>query len=85
MKEFQFTIRDELGLHARPAGLLVREVKSLDSRVTICNRDRSADALRLFALMGMAIKQSDTVTVRIEGGDEEASEARLKAFFEANL
>ena len=85
MKEFCFTIRDELGIHARPAGLLVKEIKSLDSAVTITKGDKSVDALRLIALMGLGIKQGDTVKVSISGGDEETSLTRLKSFFENHL
>ena len=35
MKTFEYTIKDELGIHARPAGMLVKEVKNYDSKVTI--------------------------------------------------
>ena len=35
MKKFEYTITDPLGIHARPAGLLVKAVKALDSTVTI--------------------------------------------------
>ena len=85
MKEFTYTIRDELGIHARPAGLLVREVKTLDSTVTIRKGEQSVDARRLIALMGMGIRQGDTITVSICGGDEEHAEACLKEFFQTNL
>ena len=35
MKTFDYTVKDELGIHARPAGLLVKEAKNFTSKITI--------------------------------------------------
>ncbi len=86
MKSFDYTITDPVGIHARPAGLLVKEVKSYSgSTVTLTKGEKSVNLLKLMALMQMGIKQGDTVTVSVEGGDEEAVCAAIEAFFEANL
>ena len=87
MKKFEYTIKDELGIHARPAGMLLKEVKKYDSTITITRTDdgRSADATRLMAVMSLAVKRGQTVEVSVEGGDEDASLEGMKAFFEANL
>ena len=63
MKEFTDTIQEAVGIHARPAGLLVKEVKKYQSTVTITKGDKSVNALKLMALMGMGVKCGDTVTV----------------------
>ena len=86
MKEITYTITDPVGIHARPAGLLVKAIKALDSSVTIAKADgKSAVATKLMALMGLGIKSGDTVTVTIEGGSEEANAATLEQFFKDNL
>ena len=85
MKTFNYTIKDELGIHARPAGLLVRVVKELDSKITIEKDGKSADASKLFAVMGLGVKKDDAVTVTVEGGNEEASIKTIEEFFSANL
>ena len=85
MKHFVYTIRDPLGIHARPAGLLVKAVKDLDSKVTLQKGDQSTSADRLLSVMGLGIRSGDTVTVTLEGGDEEANASRLMEFFEKNL
>ena len=86
MKEFTYTITDPVGIHARPAGLLVKAVKALDSAVTIAKADgKSAGGAKLMALMGLGIKQGDTVTVTFEGGNEDANAASLEQFFKDNL
>ena len=65
MKEFTYTIKEPVGIHARPAGMLAKEAKSCQSTVTIVDKNgKSVDATRLMALMGMGIKCGDTVTLR---------------------
>ena len=86
MKQFTYTITDPVGIHARPAGLLVKAIKAQDSTVTITKADgKSAAGTKLMALMGLGIKQGETVTVAVEGGNEEANAAALEQFFKDNL
>ena len=86
MKTFDYVITDPVGIHARPAGVLVKEIKKFaGSTVTITKGEKSVNALKLMALMGMGIKQGDTVKVTVEGADEEAAAAEIEAFFKANL
>ena len=80
MKKFAYTIQEANGVHARPAGLLVKAAKALDSTITL-----ETAAGRSAAAMGLGIKQGDTVTVTVEGGDEEASTAAMEKFFSENL
>ena len=85
MKEFNYTIKDELGIHARPAGLLVKEAGKYKSIITIQKEDKSSDVKRLFSLMGLGVRNADTITVTVEGDDEETAYEAIKQFFEANL
>ena len=86
MKTFEYTITDPVGIHARPAGLLVKEIKNFaGSAVTITKGEKKVNALKLMALMQMGIKQGETVKIEVEGGDEEAVAKKIEAFFKANL
>lgn len=85
MKEFTYTIKDKLGIHARPAGLLVKCAKSCESKITLKFKDKSADAEKLFSIMGMSVKQGDTLNVSIEGVSEEQDYNTILNFFETNL
>ena len=85
MKTFEYVIKDELGIHARPAGLLAKAAKELDSEVMITKGDKTVGATKLMALMGLGVKCGDTITISINGGDEAASEAAMKKFLESNL
>ena len=84
MVSFDYTIKDALGLHARPAGILVKRLKTLPCEVSVACGDRKADAKKLFALMGMAVKCGETVTVSVEGEGEDEVMEELIAFFEEN-
>ena len=82
MKTFDYTVKDELGIHARPAGLLV---KDFPSKITIKKGEKEVDATRVMAVMALGVKQGETVTVNVDGADEDAAVAAMKAFFEKEL
>ncbi len=85
MKTFDFTIKDALGIHARPAGLLVKEAKKYKSSVSISMGKKRADATKLMAVMSLGIKCGQTVTVEISGEDKDTAYNELLSFFEKNL
>jgi phosphocarrier protein len=80
-----YTIKIPVGMHARHAGLVVKAASELTSQITISKGETSADAKRLMALMRLAVKQGDTITVTVEGEDELNDEAKMKSFFFKNF
>jgi phosphocarrier protein len=85
MKTFNYTIKDELGIHARPAGLLAKVAKEYQSTITLEANGKSADASRLMAVMSLGAKQNAEVTVKAEGADEDAAIEAVEDFFNKNL
>lgn len=85
MKQFDYVITDPVGIHARPAGLLVKAAKGYASKITLQKDGKSSDATRLMNLMGLGVKCGETVTVTVEGPDEDAAAAGMQEFFTANL
>lgn len=85
MKEFTYKICDELGIHARPAGLLVKKAGEFKSEITLKSGEKSADMKRIFALMSLGVKQGDTVRVTVSGSDEEEACTEIESFFKNNL
>jgi len=85
MKEIKHVINDPLGMHARPAGMLVKAVAPFASKITVTAPTGTADAKRLMALMRLAAKQGMELTITVEGPDEEKAAAELQAFLTANL
>ncbi len=84
MKSFSYTITSELGLHARPASMMVKRIISQPCEVMIECGTRKANASHLFALMEMAVKCGETVTVSVSGDNEDTFCTELEAFFKAN-
>jgi phosphocarrier protein len=80
MKEFAYTIQDPVGIHARPAGLLVKKAKEFQSCVTVRRGQKSADMKKLFALMGLGVKCGDEIAITVTGEDEDRAVLALEAF-----
>lgn len=85
MKEFHHTVQDPNGLHARPAGLLVREAQAFSCDITLLCGEKSANLKKILAIMGLGIRQGDTVTVRADGSDEQEAIATLRSAFEKQI
>lgn len=85
MKTFQYIIKDEIGIHARPAGMLVKEAKQFASKITLEFNGKTAEATKLMAIMSLGARQNAAVTVQVEGPDEDAALAAMEEFFKNNL
>ena len=85
MKSFEYTIKNPIGIHARPAGMLAKTAKGYESVITVVKGEKSCDCTHLMKLMAMCVKCGDTVTVTIEGTDENTAAEEMKAYFENNL
>ena len=77
MKEFKYVITDNEGIHARPAGELVKLAKSFEASVMIEKEGKKADCKKIFGLMGLGAKKGHEVTFTFEGADEEAAIATI--------
>lgn len=85
MKEFNYVITDEIGIHARPAGMLVKEAKAFTSKITLEANGKSADATKLMAVMSLGVKCGAEVVIKAEGEDEDTAIAKMEEFMKANL
>ena len=80
MRSFMYTIKAPVGMHARHAGLLVKETSRYQSDITFTKGDRSVNAKGILALMGLGVIQGDLVRITIEGEDEDIAAMELKNF-----
>ena len=85
MKSFEYVIKEPVGIHARPAGMLNKEAKKYKSVISIHTAEKSANVLRLMAVMQLGVKCGDTVKVTIEGEDEDVVAPIIEEFFKANF
>ncbi len=82
MQKFEVTVSDPVGIHARPAGVLVKEAQKLSSDITVTCREKTVDLKKLLAVMSLGAKCGDTLYVSVEGKDELADADKLKKVFE---
>lgn len=85
MKSFSYVINDELGLHARPAGMLAKEAKKFGSKITITKEGKTVSATQLMMIMSLGVKKGAEVTVEADGEDEAEAIAAIENFFKENL
>lgn len=85
MKEFRYVITDEQGIHARPAGLFVKEAAACECNVTISKESKEVDAKRILGVMGLGVKKGQEIVLKTDGADEDAAMEKLSAFLKENL
>ena len=85
MKSFEYVITETVGIHARPAGMLSKEGKKFKSAIMIHHGEKSANVLRLMAVMQLGVKCGETIKVTIEGEDEDVAAPIIEEFFKANF
>ncbi len=85
MKAFMYTIKSPVGLHARHAGLLVKETSRFQSDVTVSKGEKKVNGKGILSLMGLGVKQGDLIALSVEGPDEDFAAQQLKAFLWTNF
>lgn len=85
MTTLRYTVTDPLGLHARPAGMLVKKAKELGCKVMLAKGEKTADAAKMFAVMGLSVKGGDEIVFTLEGDNEAEAAQTLEAFLKENL
>ncbi len=85
MKEFLHKIKDEVGIHARPAGLLVKKAMEFGADIKISKGDKTVDAKKIFGVMSLGAKCGDEIKICISGADEDKAAKDLKTFLEDNI
>ena len=86
MKEYVHTVKDPLGIHARPAGLIAKLAKEYaDTNIVFSFNGKEAKATSLMKLMSLGVKQGSQVTITAEGVHEDAAIIAMSQFVNNNL
>ena len=81
MKERQLTVTNPLGVHARPAALIVQTASKFESLITLIKDGREVNGKSMLGVMTLAAEMGSVVTIRADGPDEDADiEAIAHAF-----
>ena len=85
MPETKLTIRNKVGLHARPAVLFVQAAQGFQSDVRVIKDGKEGNAKSFKSVLALAVNQNDEVVVRAEGADADAALAALTKLVEDNF
>lgn len=85
MKQITYKVTDELGVHARPAGQLVKAATGFACKVTVGVGAKTVDAKRIMGVMGLGAKKGDTITLTFDGADEAVAATALEKFLRETL
>lgn len=81
----KIVIKDELGMHMRPASLLAKMAAKYQSSIKLMFNGKAFDCKSLMLLMTACIKCNNEVELVVEGPDEEAAFAEISAFLESDM
>ena len=86
MVTFDYTVTDPVGIHARPAGDLVKKVKEYSGvTVKLIKGEKSAELTKLMMVMSLGVKCGETIKVSVEGENEDQIAAEIEQYFKDNL
>jgi phosphocarrier protein len=85
MKEVKYVITNALGIHARPAGFLVKAAARYKSDIQVGNAEKMANAKRIVGVMALNLKQNQELIMTFDGEDEEDAAVFFTAFLKDNF
>lgn len=85
MKKINYTITDEMGLHARPAGMLAREALKFKCAIKVGTEEKMVDAKRIMGIMSLGIKYGNEIVLTFDGEDENKAEETIHKFLTETL
>ena len=82
MTEKTFTIKNRLGLHARPAAMLVQEASRFRSAIVVVKEGLEVNGKSVMGLMLLAAESGSKLTIKANGPDEAAALEGIEKIFE---
>ena len=83
--ELTLKIENKSGLHARPAALFAKQASAFKSTIMILKGEKSVNAKSIISIMGLGVKQGDSLLLNIEGPDAEEAAASLEKLVANNF
>ena len=80
-----FVIKNEVGLHARPASELCALCKKFESSIMINSTKKTFNPKSVISILTAEIKKGSKITVEVVGADEEHAMSELTTFFDKLL
>lgn len=85
MTEIKYVIKDEMGIHARPAGELVKACAGFPCKIMISKDGKAMDAKRIMGVMSLGVKCGQEIVMTFDGDNEAEAASTIAAFLEEKL
>jgi phosphocarrier protein HPr len=85
MMEKQVTIRNKLGLHARPAAMLVQTASKFAAKIKIVKDGQEVDGKSIMGLMTLAANAGSLLTLVADGSDENDALQAIEQLIESGF
>jgi len=85
MPEITLTVRNKVGLHARPAAQFVQTAQQFDCDVNVTHGEREGNAKSILSVLALGVDQGAVITIRAEGDGADQALAALAALVEDNF
>lgn len=85
MKQFDYTVQNPTGLHARPASSFIMAARAWQSEIAIEKGTKTANPKSLMSVLALNVNRGDQIRITAEGADEEEAIAALEVFVKGNL
>lgn len=85
MKQFDFVVQTSVGIHARPAMMLVNIARKFQSDIKVSYNGNTGDAKNIISLLMLHANQGAEVEFLINGPDEEEAYQQIQKFCKTNL
>lgn len=85
MTKQKIIIKNQTGLHLRPAGIVCRTAMQYKCHITLAHEDTVANAKSVLSVLGASVKAGDELEITCEGVDEQEAMEALVKLFESGL
>lgn len=79
------TVKNQTGLHLRPAGIVCRTAMLYKSHIVLVYGNTTANAKSVLSVLGAGVKAGDELEIRCEGEDEQEALNAMVTLFESGL
>ncbi len=85
MYKTEVVLKNEAGLHARPASLFVKEATKYNSEITVLRKEAKYNGKSIMGILSMGAVQGDLLTIMADGSDEKDAAEALKRMVDSDF
>ena len=81
----EVTIKNQVGLHARPATYFIQKANEFKEEIKVTKDEREVNGKSLLGVLSLGITRGSSITISATGENEQAAVEALVALIESNF